>query len=31
MIDFTRTRGERRALTRGQPLLFDGGEGVCSL
>ena len=30
-IDFSRTRGERRALRRGQALLFDGGEGVCSL
>ena len=30
-IDFSRTRSERRALTRGQSLLFDGGEGVCSL
>ena len=30
-IDFSRTRGERRALSRGQALLFDGGEGVCSL
>jgi hypothetical protein len=30
-IDFSRTRGERRALSRGQTLLFDGGEGVCSL
>jgi hypothetical protein len=30
-IDFSRTRGERRALARGQALLFDGGEGVCSL
>src|SRR5207248_4107984 len=30
-IDFSRTRSERRALTRGQSLLFDGGEGVCAL
>ena len=30
-IDFSRTRGERRALSRGQALPFDGGEGVCSL
>jgi hypothetical protein len=30
-IDFARTRSERRSLTRGQSLLFDGGEGVCSL
>jgi hypothetical protein len=30
-IDFSRTRGERRALSRGQALLFDGGEAVCSL
>ena len=30
-IDFSRTRGERRTLARGQALLFDGGEGVCSL
>src|SRR6202022_2523189 len=30
-IDFSRTRGERRALSRGQTLLFDGGEGVCSV
>jgi hypothetical protein len=30
-IDFSRTRGERRALARGQVLLFDAGEGVCSL
>ena len=30
-IDFSRTRGERHALARGQALLFDAGEGVCSL
>jgi hypothetical protein len=30
-IDFSRSRSERRALSRGQALLFDGGEGVCSL
>jgi hypothetical protein len=30
-IDFSRTRSERRALHRGQALLFDGGESVCSL
>jgi hypothetical protein len=30
-IDFSRTRTERRALRQGQALLFDGGEGVCSL
>jgi hypothetical protein len=30
-IDFTKSRGERRAMSRGQALLFDGGEAVCSL
>jgi len=30
-IDFARSRKERRALDRGQQLLFDGGESVCSL
>jgi hypothetical protein len=30
-IDFSRTRSERRAASRGQGLLFDGGESVCSL
>ncbi len=30
-IDFSKTRIERRALMSGQALLFDGGEGVCSL
>ena len=30
-IDFSKTRMERRALLNGQTLLFDGGEGVCSL
>jgi hypothetical protein len=30
-IDFSKTRIERRALMSGQRLLFDAGEGVCSL
>jgi hypothetical protein len=30
-IDFSKTRSERRARTRGQSLMFDAGEGVCSL
>ena len=30
-IDFGKTRVEGRALARGQAMLFDGGEGVCSL
>jgi hypothetical protein len=30
-IDFSRTRSERRALRRGQTLLSDGGEDMCSL
>jgi hypothetical protein len=30
-IDFSKTRSERRALSSGQSLMFDGGEAVCSL
>jgi hypothetical protein len=30
-IDFSRTRTERRVVHQGQGLLFDGGEGACSL
>jgi hypothetical protein len=30
-IDFNKSRLERRAIGRGQVLMFDGGEGVCTL